>query len=61
MSAVMHPKLITLKNWAQMTFGEDSPHVNTLRRWVNDGRISPRPQKIGKTWFVKPNAEYKGN
>lgn len=61
MSTMMQPRLISLKDWAKIVFGEKPPHVNTLRRWVNDGRISPRPQKIGKSWFVKPNAEYKGD
>lgn len=59
MSAVIQPKLIPLIDWASITFGEKKPHINTLRRWVNDGLISPRPQKIGKAWYVKPNAEYK--
>jgi hypothetical protein len=61
MSAVLPPKLVCLTDWAKITFGEKIPHVNTLRRWVNDGRISPRPQKIGKAWYVKPNAEYKAD
>jgi predicted RNA-binding protein YlxR (DUF448 family) len=59
MSAVMQPKLVSLNDWAEMTFGEKKPHVNTLRNWVNNGRISPRPQKIGRGWYVKPNAEYR--
>lgn len=59
MSAVMQPKLVSLKDWAQMTFGERTPHVNTLRNWVNNGRIYPRPMKIGRGWFVKPDAQYR--
>ncbi|HEX7644879.1 MAG TPA: excisionase [Burkholderiaceae bacterium] len=29
-----------------------------MRRWVHDGRIQPPPKKVGKAWFVSPNAEY---
>jgi len=61
MSAVLQPRLISLKKWAEMVFGEEAPHTNTLLRWVADGRIQPRPQKIGKAWFVKPQAEYRGD
>lgn len=60
MSAVM-PRLVPLKEWAKLVFGDYAPHVNTLHRWVNDGRIYPQPQKVGKNWFVKPTAEYKGD
>jgi predicted site-specific integrase-resolvase len=35
-----------------------APHVNTLRRWVNDGRIQPQPEKIGRIWRVKREAKY---
>lgn len=59
MSAVMHPKFVSLMDWAKMNFGDKVPHVNTLRNWVNNGNISPRPQKIGRGWYVRPDAEYK--
>lgn len=61
MSAVMQPKLVSLKDWAERTFGDHKPHVNTLRNWVNNGHIYPRPQKIGRGWYVKPDAEYRSN
>jgi hypothetical protein len=53
-----HPKYVPLTIWAQLMFGEYSPHVNTLRRWVNDGRIQPQPKKMGRYWFVRVDAEY---
>lgn len=53
------PDLILIE-WAKAKFGEHAPHVNTLRRWVREGRIHPQPKKVGKTWFVKPHAEYQG-
>jgi predicted site-specific integrase-resolvase len=33
--------------------------VHTLRRWVHEGLIQPPPKKIGKTYYVKPDAEYR--
>lgn len=58
MSAVM-PKLIALRDWARIQFGDKLPHDNTLRNWVNNGRIHPRPKKIGRGWFVQPEAQYR--
>jgi predicted site-specific integrase-resolvase len=52
------PKLVPLAAWAEIVFGDFAPHVNTLHRWVHEGRIHPRPQKVGKNWFVSPTAEY---
>ncbi|HWW99642.1 excisionase [Collimonas sp.] len=60
MSTTIQPKLVPLKKWAEIMFGEFAPHPNTLHRWVHEGRISPRPQIVGKNWFVKPTAEYRG-
>jgi hypothetical protein len=54
-----NPKLISLQDWAHLTFGDKPPHVNTLRNWVNNGRIHPEPKKIGRAWFVKPDAQYR--
>lgn len=63
MSAVMQPKkrLIPIMTWAELVFPKKAPHRNTLRRWANEGRIYPQPEKVGKNWFVSPNAEYQGD
>lgn len=53
------PRYITLREWAASQFSV-MPHANTLLRWVHDGRIQPAPIKVGKSWWVKPNAEYYG-
>jgi hypothetical protein len=29
-----------------------------LRRWVRNAQIYPAPQKVGRTYFVRPDAEY---
>jgi hypothetical protein len=52
-------KYIGLREWAAKMFAKP-PHYNTLLNWVHNGSISPKPQKMGKRWYVKPNAEYQG-
>lgn len=59
MSTVRQPRLVKLKEWAQMVFGDHIPHEQTLRNWVRDGYIQPPPEKIGKFYYVKPDAKYK--
>lgn len=55
------PRLVPLKVWAALLLGEHAPHNNTLLRWVHDGRIQPQPRRIGRKWFVKPDADYMGD
>ena len=50
-------RYVTLQEWAGMMFSK-IPHNNTLRRWANDGKISPPPRKVGKSWQVKRDAQY---
>ncbi len=52
------PKLIPLSVWAEETFGEYAPSANTLRNWVKQAKIFPIPAKIGRKYFVSPDAEY---
>lgn len=63
MSAVLQPKktLVPIMHWAKSLFPTRTPHRNTLRRWANEGRIHPLPEKVGKNWFVEPQAEYQGD
>lgn len=66
MSAVMpprQPKWLSLLEWAIANYGDGAgrPHLNTLRRWANEGRIQPQPRKHGKSWRVEPTAEYKAD
>lgn len=39
-------------------FGEYAPHRNTLHNWRRSARIYPLPIKVGRTYFVSPDAEY---
>ncbi len=54
----MAARLITLEAWAEATYGESSPHINTLRRWARDLLIMPAPEKHGRTYYVSPSARY---
>lgn len=54
-------KLVRIRDWAKIVFGEKPPHPNTLHRWTHDGRIFPQPKKVGRNWYVNPNAEYRGD
>lgn len=58
MSAVMQPRWISLRDWARQVYGERCPHINTLLKWVHEGRIQPQPKKHGREWRVRPEAEY---
>lgn len=53
-------RFLTLQEWAQLNFSK-VPHSNTLLRWVNEGRIQPQPEKIGRIWRVKRGAVYRGD
>lgn len=63
MSAVLKPRkqLIPIRAWAEAAFPQKTPHQNTLRRWVHEGRIFPQPEKVGKDWRVSPDAEYQAD
>lgn len=61
MTTATQPRLVPLKEWAKIVFGDYAPHANTLLKWVQDGRIQPMPTKVGKGWFVPPSANYVGD
>jgi hypothetical protein len=46
--------MISLKEWAEKYFGNSAPCATTLRRWVDQGRFSTTPVKIGRAYFI-PN------
>lgn len=51
-------RYVTLMEWAATQFSK-APHINTLLKWVHEGRIQPQPVKIGRKWWVLRNAEYR--
>lgn len=49
------PKLQELSKWLENTFTEDSrPHINTARRWAENGEIPTRC--FGKKIYVDVNS-----
>jgi predicted site-specific integrase-resolvase len=50
---------VPLEAWARQRWGEAAPSIFTLRAWARSGKIIPMPQKVGRTYFVKPDAEYR--
>lgn len=50
-------KPIPLTEWAD-NLSTRPPSPRTLRRWVSEGRIFPRPRKQGRSYFVAPGARY---
>jgi predicted site-specific integrase-resolvase len=49
--------LLTLEAWAQARY-EKPPSIHTLRRWVREAKISPKPEKNGRSYFVQQDATY---
>ncbi|WP_080963116.1 excisionase [Pseudomonas fluorescens] len=48
---------VTLDEWAAAEF-KTPPSPNTLRKWAREGRISPRPVKHGRSYYVDSEARY---
>lgn len=55
------PRWISLREWAKREYGDATPHINTLLKWVHTGRIQPQPEKHGVLWRVRPHAQYKAD
>ena len=52
-------KWMKLRDWANATFGDCAPKNDvTLRRWARDGKIVPRPRKVGREYHVQSGARY---
>lgn len=51
----------TLDKWAKAQYGENAPHIKTLRRWVSEAKIYPLPEKHGRSYFVEETARYVGD
>ncbi|WKN20873.1 excisionase [Azotobacter vinelandii] len=48
---------MTLDKWAEATFNP-APNIQTIRKWVREGRIFPAPVKHGRSYYVEPDAQY---
>lgn len=51
-------RLITLKSWIAKHYAVNPPHINTVRRWAKEGRITPKPNRHGNSYYVHPDATY---
>lgn len=51
-------KLVSLETWLRDTYGDDAPKISTARKWCRDGKLSPRPEKHGRSYFVDPATRY---
>lgn len=49
---------IRLEEWAKRNYSPP-PNRDTLRRWARDLKIFPFPQKVGRAYYVEPEAKYK--
>jgi len=48
-------KKIPLAEWAAKHY-DPPPTAWMLRKWARDGEISPPPEKVGKSYYVREDA-----
>jgi len=48
---------ITLEEWDRLNHSK-THCKGTLLTWAREGRIQPKPQKRGRTYWVRPDARY---
>lgn len=53
----MSARRVSLALWAERQF-DPPPADRTLRLWVRSGRIVPAPVKVGRTYYVDPDARH---
>lgn len=53
---ISEKKAVLLEQWGAAHF-DPPPSLWTLRAMVRAGKISPRPVKVGKAYYVHPDAE----
>lgn len=54
----MNAKLVSIETWLAQTYGDDAPAIDTARRWCREGKIYPKPEKHGRSYFLTPSARY---
>lgn len=54
------PPKITLRTWAKRKW-DPPPSARTLQRWVHNANIDPPPEKVGREYYVEPDAKYIDN
>lgn len=48
---------ITLRTWASRKW-DPPPCPRTLQRWVKNANIDPPAEKVGREYYVDPDAKY---
>lgn len=48
-------KSVPLPDWAAIHYSPP-PSLYVLRKWVREGQIYPPPEKVGKAYYVRPEA-----
>jgi hypothetical protein len=48
-------KKITLQAWAAARY-DPPPGPRTVQRWARLGELSPAPVKVGRCYYINPNA-----
>lgn len=52
-------KLLNLISWCSMRYSAGcEPHPVTVRRWIKEEKISPRPIKQGRAYYFHPDAVF---
>ena len=55
-NATAQPQLVLLEEWASAYF-LPTPSLHTLRALARTGRIQPPAVKVGKAYYVRPDAQ----
>lgn len=48
---------LTLEEWAADQF-RTPPSPATLRAWIREGHLHPKPMKLGGRWYIEAEARY---
>lgn len=48
-------KAVLLEEWGRANF-DPPPSLWTLRQMARNGKIQPKPVKVGKAYYVQPDA-----
>jgi hypothetical protein len=54
----MNHELIPLETWIERRYAVRPPSIQTVRKWVRQGKIYPAPKKEGRAYYIRPDAGY---
>lgn len=50
-------KKVTLEVWAKARYNPP-PVARTLQRWARENQLCPPPVKLGRTYYIRPDAQH---